>query len=48
MDCQYIERSDAGAEVGLMLVEVGMEMVAMGSKKAFSTSSILRLFGFSE
>jgi hypothetical protein len=34
--------------VGLIQVETVVETVVVGSKKAFSTSSILCLFGFSE
>jgi hypothetical protein len=39
-----MEKSNNGAVVPSMQVEVEAEMVMMGSKKAFSTSSILHLF----
>jgi hypothetical protein len=43
-----MERSDAGAVLALIQVEVGAKMVVIGSKMACSTSSALRLFGFSD
>ncbi len=43
-----MERSDDGAEVVLIQAEMVVESVVVGSKKAFSTSSILCLFGFSD
>jgi hypothetical protein len=42
-----MERSEDGAEVGLIQAEIVVESVVV-AKKAFSTSSILRLFGFSD
>jgi hypothetical protein len=43
-----MERSNAGTVVALIQVEVVAEMVVIGSKRAFSTSSILHLFRFSD